>query len=219
MRKKHPLDYIFPKTRQALLAAVLPDPERSWYVSDLARHLRVRPSSLQREIAGLVDAGILRRNKQGNRVYIQADPECPFFGELRSLVLKTVGLRDVLQRLLRPFSAEISVAFIYGSIARGEDTSASDIDLMVIGRLGLSDLAVPLRKAEAALGRPVNPSVFAPAEIAKKLAAGHHFVTSVLAADKLFILRGPHELAEITGEQPRAKPQRASRNLIRCALS
>jgi DNA-binding transcriptional ArsR family regulator len=85
------LDALFPKTRQDILAATLLDPKRSWYLSDLARHLRTQPSSLQRELAALAEAGILRRRTDGNRVYFQADVDSPCFEELRGLMLKAGG--------------------------------------------------------------------------------------------------------------------------------
>src|SRR5262249_534539 len=145
MRKDTTLDALFPRTRQAILGAMLIDPERSWYLSDLARHLAVPPSSLQRELVDLAKAGVLRRRQNGNRVYFQADSNCPLFTELRGIVLKTVGLRDVLRKCLDPFARHIRVAFVYGSPARSEDRSTSDVDLMVIGVVGLSDLAPALK--------------------------------------------------------------------------
>jgi predicted nucleotidyltransferase len=205
MRKSAPLDPLFPKTRQQVLGALLLDPARSWYASDLARRLRVRPSTLQRELAGLVQAGVLLRRKDGNRVYYQADVESPLFPELRSLFLKTAGLADVVQQALKPLSGRIDVAFIYGSMARGQERSASDVDLMVIGTVGLSELSPALRKAEQRIGRPVNPSVFAADEVAKKLAAGHHFLSSVLSSERIFVVGSESALAAITGGEPRTR--------------
>ena len=92
MRKSSPIDPIINKTTQALLAATVLEPGRSWYLSDLAKHLSLSPSSLQRELAGLVQAGVLSRQRDGNRVYYRADPDCPFLAELQGLMAKTAGL-------------------------------------------------------------------------------------------------------------------------------
>jgi DNA-binding transcriptional ArsR family regulator len=97
MRKIRPLDALFPRIRQALLAATLLHPDRWWYLSDLAKHLGTRPSSLQRELAALVDAGILNRRQDGNRIYFQPHPDCPFLPELQGLLVKTVGVVDALR--------------------------------------------------------------------------------------------------------------------------
>lgn len=207
MRTKRPLDALFPKTRQDLLATTLIDPSREWYLSALAKHLRVPPSSLQRELVGLVAAGILTRRGDGNRTYYRADLESPLFGELRGILLKTVGLRDVLREGLRPLVDRIDVAFIYGSMARAEERSASDVDLMVIGSVGLADLAPALKQAEETLGRPVNPTVYTRREVAEKRARGHHFLDSVLREEKLFIAGSKDELAAALGEEPRAGTQ------------
>src|SRR5436305_505484 len=80
MHKNRPLDALFPRTRRAVLATLFLRPAREWYLSDLARHLKVQPSSLQRELARLVSAGILRRRDDGNRAYYQAETESPIFG-------------------------------------------------------------------------------------------------------------------------------------------
>jgi DNA-binding transcriptional ArsR family regulator len=195
MRKSKAIDAIFPRTRQAVLAATLLRPDHWWYLSDLARHLGVRPSSLQRELATLVEAGILHQRRDGNRMYFQPNPDCPFLPELQGLMVKTVGLLEVLREVLEPLTDRIDWAFVYGSMARSEELSSSDVDLMIIGRVGLADLTTPLRQAERRLNRPVNPTLYSREEFATKLAAGHAFLCAVLAREKLFILGDPHELA------------------------
>ena len=124
MRKSKAIDAILPRTRQAILAATLLHPERWWYLSDLARHLEVRPSSLQRELATLIDAEILRQRRDGNRIYFQPNPDCPFLAELQRLMAKTAGLVDVLREVLDPFANRIDWAFVYGSMARSEELAS-----------------------------------------------------------------------------------------------
>ena len=204
MRKVKPLDVLFPKIRQAVLAATLLQPDRWWYLSDLAKHLGVRPSSLQRELAAFVQAGILRRKQDGNRVYFQANTDCPFLPDLQGLLTKTVGVVDVLREAIEPFAASIDWAFVYGSIARAEELATSDVDLMLIGHVGLVELTPALRRVEQRLGRPVNPTLYSREEFVTKLHAGHHFLQTVLDGDKLFIIGNPHELAAVTDHPPGA---------------
>jgi predicted nucleotidyltransferase len=198
MRNTKPLDALMPKTRQGILAALLVQPDKPWYVSALARRLGVPPSSLQREVHGLTRAGILKTHRQGRMVYVQANADSPLFPELRSLLLKTAGLTDVLADALRPLAEKVRVAFVYGSMARGSEQNDSDIDLMVIGTLTPAELAVPLREARALLGREINPTVYAPAEFREKRQAGNHFLTRVLDKPKLFVVGNSHELDTIT---------------------
>ena len=160
MRKHTSLNALFPKTRQGILAASTLHPDRRWSLSDLARHMRVRPSSLQRELAALTEAGILRRRREGGRIDYQADPDCPILPELQRLLEKTAGLADVLHAVLTPLAPRIRVALVHGSIAAAKESGVSDVDLLVIGSLGLADLALPLREAQLRLGREINASVF-----------------------------------------------------------
>jgi predicted nucleotidyltransferase len=197
MRNSRPIDALLSRTMQGILATTLMQPERWWCLTDLAKHLRRPPSSLQRPLASLVRGGILRRKKEGNRVYFQLEPACPLIPELRGLMAKTVGLVDVLQAVFAPLARDIRAAFVYGSVARAEETADSDIDLMVIGALGLAELTPALQEAEERLSRPVNATVYTPAEFAQKVATRNHFVTAVLAKPKLIVLGTEHELEQV----------------------
>lgn len=195
MRKSILTDALFPKTRQAILAATLLRPERWWYLSDLAKHLGVPPSSLQRELTRLVDAGILLRRQDGNRVYFRANTVCPVFPELHGILVKTVGLVEILREAVAPFADRICLAFIYGSMARAAEHTASDIDLMIVGTIGLADLAPTLQALEQRLARPVNATLYTPDEWAAKIYAGHHFLLTVLDDEKLFIIGTSDDVA------------------------
>ncbi len=208
MRRQRPIDALLPRTRQGILALTLLHPDRWWYLSDLAKHLRVPPSSLQRELAALSDAGVLRRRRDGNRVYVRANESCPFVPELTGLVAKTVGLVDVLRDALAPLRSQIDWAFVYGSLSRSEERPDSDVDLMVVGAVGLAQLAPALRRAEHRLLRPVNPTVYTLTEIARKLKLGHHFLEGVLAQDRLFVLGRADDLARALGLPARSTPHR-----------
>lgn len=201
MRTESVLDALFPRIRQRLFAAMLMAADRWWYQSDLAKFLKVRPSSLQRELVALVGAGILRSRRDGNRVYFQPDPNCPILPELTGIVVKTVGLVDVLRKALRPLTKNFECAFVYGSIAEGDQRSESDVDLMVVGSVSLVKLSAALRRAETQLRRPINPSVYSRAEVEKKLASGHHFLTTVFRGPKLLIVGGSDELAKLTAKR------------------
>ena len=127
MRKSFALDALFPQARQNILAATLMRPERWWYLTELANHLRVTPSTLQRELSSLARAGVLEQRTDGNRVYYRPDPDCPFISELQGLLIKTAGLSDVIEAALSPFADEITCAFVYGSVAKAQELSSSDI--------------------------------------------------------------------------------------------
>jgi DNA-binding transcriptional ArsR family regulator len=194
MQNMRPLDALLPKTRQGILAALLVQPDKTWYVSEIARRMGVPSSSLQRELQDLTTAGILKTYRQGRMVYYQANPDSPIFPDLRGLFLKTAGLVDVLADVLKPLAAKMRVAFLYGSVASGSEQSDSDIDLMVVGTLTPTELAMPLRRARDLLGRDINPTVYTPAEFRRKQTVKDHFLTRVLDKPKLFVIGGVDEL-------------------------
>ncbi|MGD0693933.1 MAG: nucleotidyltransferase domain-containing protein [Terriglobia bacterium] len=198
MRKSATLNALFPGVRQGILAWALGQPEKWWYLSELAKILETSPSSLQRELASLVDIGMLEQRRDGRRTYFRAAKRFPIFRELRRIFEKTAGAVPILRELLNHFGKSIVVAFIYGSVARAEEHALSDIDLMVIGAVGLSELTPALRAAEKHLGREVNATVYSVGELRKQVGRDNHFLTEVLKMPKQFVKGSSLELEELT---------------------
>jgi DNA-binding transcriptional ArsR family regulator len=199
MRNIRVLDALLPKTRQGILAALLGQPQKAWYVSEIARRMGVPSSSLQRELQDLTKAGILKTHRQGRMAYYQANTDSPVFSDLRGLILKTAGLVDVLAGVLKPLAARLQLVFVYGSIASGSEQSDSDIDLMVVGKVAPAELALPLRRARQLLGRDINPTVYTPAEFDKKRTSKDHFLSQVLAKPRLLVLESRDDLGKAAG--------------------
>ena len=200
MRKSPIVDVLFPGVRGGILAATLLRPEKEWYLSELANFLDTRPSSLQREVETLSRAGILKQRKDGRRVYLRPDARSPVFSDLKSLFEKTAGMALVLQRALDEFDGRIGFAFVYGSMARSDEGSESDVDLLLAGEAGLSELVPALRQAERHLGRPVNATIFSIDEFRRKAQGQDHFLSEVLKAEKLFVKGNALELARVLGQ-------------------
>jgi predicted nucleotidyltransferase/DNA-binding transcriptional ArsR family regulator len=190
--------------RGDLLAATLTQPDRWWYLSELAQYLNTAPSSLQRELKALVDGGILVQRREGTRTYFKADSRSPLFPELRGLIEKTVGVLPTLQEVLAPLQAGMNCAFVYGSVARSEEHALSDVDLMVIGSAGLAELTPALLKAETRLGREVNATSYSAREFRHKVAAKDHFLSEVLKGSKQFVKGDQRDLDELVGKPRRA---------------
>jgi predicted nucleotidyltransferase len=150
--------------------------------------------AVQRELADLSAAGLLNVTKQGNQKHYQANVSAPVFAELRSLVLKSMGLADVLFKALMPLSAQIEQAFIYGSVARQQDTAHSDVDLMVISdTLAYGELFGALESATLSLGRKVNPTLYTAADWNKRLQNDGAFVTRVWQQPKIWLIGSEEE--------------------------
>ena len=201
MRTSPILDALFPEVRTKILAATVSQSEKKWYLTELATFLHTRPSSLQREVDALGKAGILEQWRDGRRLYFKADTNSPVFADLKSLFEKTAGILPLLGQELERFGNRIRFAFVYGSIARSQEGSGSDVDLLVVGTVGLADVIPVLRVAEQALGRPVNATVFSIEEFRRKARSQDHFLSAVLKDTKQFVKGGEHELEAITGKK------------------
>jgi predicted nucleotidyltransferase len=204
MRKPPALAALFPTVRGDVLAATLTQPEKWWYLSELAQFLGTSPSSLQRELKALVHGGILETRREGTRAYFKADTGSPLFPELRGLIDKTAGVVPTLRTVLRQVEGRIACAFVYGSIARSEEHAQSDIDLMVVGDVGLAELAPALRKAESRLGREVNVTSYSAAEFRKKAGAKDHFLSEVLRGPKQFVKGDQRDVDDLVGKPRRS---------------
>ena len=199
---------LFGQTRRAILALLYGHPDEAYYLRQLARSGGLGLGAVQREVKRLTEAGILRRTVRGHQVYYQADPECPVFADLKGLVVKTAGAVDVLRDALAPLTGQIKVAFIYGSVARFHQRSASDVDLLVIGDVSFGDVVSALATAQKPLGREINPTVYSPAEFRSKLRAHHHFLSSVLRNEKVFVIGDEHGLAGLDPIRLADRPQK-----------
>jgi len=206
-------DALFSKSQSAVLGLLYAHADEPFYLRKIIRLTRLGVGHVQRELARLSEAGILRRFERDRHVYFQANPECPIFTELRGIVLKTVGAAGLLRQALAPLGSRIRIAFIYGSVARGRENAASDMDLMVIGEATFAEIAEAAHGASGLLHRAVNPTVYPCAEFRDKLSRGHHFLGTVLKGLKLFVIGDEHELRHLLEERlDQAAPGVARRN-------
>lgn len=187
---------LFTKVQQRVLAVVFGNPGRSFYANEVIALAGSGTGAVQRELARLEAAGLVTITRVGKQKHYQANAAAPVFEELRGLVLKTSGLVDVLRAALAPLAAQINTAFVYGSVAKGQDTAKSDIDLMVVSdSLSYADLFAALEEATNQLGRTVNPTVYSQQELDKRVRADNAFIKRVLAQPKLWVIGEAHGLA------------------------
>jgi predicted nucleotidyltransferase len=188
-------DALFAKVRQRVLGVLFGNPGRSFYANEVIALARSGTGAVQRELARLEAAGLVTAIRVGKQKHYQANRASPMFSELRGLVLKTSGLADVLREALAPVTDKVRIAFVYGSIAKGEDTAMSDVDLMVISdNLTYADVFGVLEDASAQLGRKVAPTIYSPKELARRMKQDSAFLTRVLEQPKLWLIGSEREL-------------------------
>jgi predicted nucleotidyltransferase len=192
---------LFGHTRSALLATLYGHADQSFYLRQLVRVVGAGHGALQRELKHLTDMGLIVRRVQGNQVLYQANSQSPIFSEIRSLITKTVGTHDAIRSALMSLGSQIQIAFVYGSVARQKERANSDVDLMVLGNAAFSDVVSALSPAQRALGREINPTVFPVSEFRSKLAAGNHFLRSVMKEKRLFVVGSENELTNLAAKR------------------
>ena len=187
---------LFSKVQRRVLGVLFGNADRSFYVNEVIAKADVGAGAVHRELKRLELAGLVTVKRVGNQKHFKANCESPVFEEIQSLVIKTCGLADVIGEALSHLSARISAAFVFGSVARGEDGGASDIDLMVLSEdLSYADLFGALEAASERLGRTVNPTVYSFEEYSRRKNRGNEFVLRVLEQPKIWIVGGDGDLA------------------------
>lgn len=188
-------DALFPRVRQRVLGILYGNPGRSFFAREIMALAQSGAGAVQRELADLAAAGLLKVTAQGNQKHYQANEAAPVYDELRGLVLKTFGLADVLRDALAPLGRRIDAAFVFGSVAKGEDTANSDIDVLIVSdSLGYGDVFGALEPAAITLARPVNPTVYTNAQIAKRIRQDNAFVQRVLEQPKIWLIGSQESL-------------------------
>ena len=179
-------DALFTRSQQQVLGLLFSYPEQSFYLNEIVRHADMGKGAVARELSRLSGVGIVTLCRKGNQNHYQANPDCPIYSELKGLVAKTVGVAGAVQRALAPLLPKMEQAFIYGSVAKGEEHAGSDVDLMLVADdLSYSEIMELLEPAEAQLKRTVNPTLYTPQEFAERLADKQNFLSKVMAQSRI----------------------------------
>lgn len=190
-------EILFGKTRQAVLSLLYGHADESFYLRQIVRVTGGGMGAVQRQVNALVDAGLVTRSSKGKQIYYQANCNSPVFEELKSIIIKTAGIGDNLRIALAPMAQNIDCAFIYGSFARGEETTDSDVDVFVIGRVAFSEVVAALSPVQGMLGREINPTVYPASEFREKLAKKNHFIKSIMVGEKIYLIGDELELKKL----------------------
>jgi predicted nucleotidyltransferase len=193
---------LFPGYRRRVLGLLLLHPDEALHGREIARRTLLPSGTITRELARLAQAGLLKFEKRGNQVLYSANRNCPVFEEVASVLRKTSGVADVLADALAPLMDRIQFAFIFGSVARGQERAGSDVDLIVVGDVGFGEIVELLHSTHPLLGREINPKVYSADEWREKYAKKDGFLSDVLAKPKIFVIGSEDELEKPRWDQP-----------------
>ncbi|MFN0301217.1 MAG: nucleotidyltransferase domain-containing protein [Burkholderiales bacterium] len=186
---------LFTPVQQRVLGLLFGQPQRRFQSAELIRLAGSGTGSTHRLLTRLAATGLVTMERVGNQKHYRANADSPVFAELSGLVRKTVGLVAPLQAALAPLAAKISAAFVYGSVAKGTDKAASDIDLMVIAEgLDYAALFAALQETEESLARKVNPNLMSRREWRRKRGEPDSFAARIAAQPRVFVLGSDDEL-------------------------
>jgi len=192
---------LFGKGRRNVLGLLFTRAGGPMYLREIIAAVGGGQGQVQRELENLHRAGLIRREQRANQVYYSPNPDAPIYEELKAIAFKTFGVADILRERLRPLASRIAVAFIYGSIARAEETARSDVDVLIAGDIKFSEAVLALKPAEERLRRSVNPSVYSKNELRSKLREKGGFLQRVIDEPKLFLIGGDHDLGQLAGHR------------------
>jgi predicted nucleotidyltransferase len=171
-----------------VLAVFLTHSDEAFYQSYVVESTGYALIQVQRALKRLEDTGLIEKTKSGNRSYYKANKRHPAFQDIKNALFKTVLLGDVLKKELKSIKKNIRFGFVYGSLANGTESSNSDIDLFIIGDLGIRDMADILSGLCRKLGREINPTVYSEKEFKKKIKEKNSFIEEILHKPKIWLM-------------------------------
>jgi predicted nucleotidyltransferase len=188
-------DALFTTTQQRVLSLLFGQPERSFFANEVIGLTGSGSGAVQRELKRLTDSGLVTSKRIGNQRHFQANRVSPIFEELSAIIQKTFGLAEPIRQALQPYEHAIHCAFIFGSVAKRDDTAGSDIDLfMVSNSLTGADLVNQLLGTEVQLGRTINITIYSKAELGRAVRENNSFVSRVLAQPKVWVTGNESDL-------------------------
>jgi len=191
------MEALFSNTRRKVLSLFFMHPDKQFYFREVLKLTGTKQGAIQRGLKSLTEAGILELELKGNQTYYSVNRFNPIFSELRRIVLKTFGMADILKKSLFPYRSNIDVAAIYGSVAIGEETAKSDIDLLVIGTISFDNLTKVISKAQKELRREINSTLYPIEEFKKKIKQRNHFLRTVLTSKMIFLIGKENDLTRL----------------------
>jgi DNA-binding transcriptional ArsR family regulator len=180
------IEILSSRTRAEIFKLLFSPVEEELHIREIQRRTHLNDSTIRQELVKLLRLDLVIARKDSNRLYYRANKSNPLYPDIRNLVIKTIGLVDIIRDALK--DKRIQIAFVFGSISDGKETAGSDVDLLVIGRLGMRSVSALLSGAAEKIGREINAHVMTGDELRKRHGVKEHFIIGVMKLPKLFIV-------------------------------
>lgn len=175
------------EVRINILSHFFMHPDEGYYIRQLEKILKKPVSNIQKELVKLEKIDLLSSSVEGNQKRYILKNEFPLYDELRNIFIKTTGLSDLIRDSLHLIK-KIEFAFIYGSFATGDETSQSDVDLMIVGNVSDIIINKSIKEVEKQINRMINYSIYSKGEIEKRISANDNFIKTILEAPIILII-------------------------------
>src|SRR3989344_2953092 len=180
-------DLITSKSRVKLLGVFLANPTEMYHVRELVRRTGDEINAVRRELAYLEKKGILQKEPRANRVYYFLSKNYEFYFDLLKIGSKTIGLGEgILKNRVK--LGRIKYTMFSGRFARRLPKGPEDVDLLVVGRIVLPELALLVREEEKRLDSEINYTVMTEEEFDFRKKKRDPFILSILYGSRVMLI-------------------------------
>ena len=186
-------DLITSKTRIKLLKIFLSYPAEMYHVRDLVRQTKDEINAVRRELQILEKKRILVREPRANRVYYYLDKNYIFYFDLLRIGAKSIGLgSDILKNRIK--LGKIAYAMLSGKYVRRLKKTPEDVDLLIVGKVVLPEIALLIRNEEAKLGTEINYTVMTEDEFHFRKSRSDPFIKQILLGSHIMLIGDEEEM-------------------------
>ena len=187
-------DIITSKVRIKVLELFLSDITEMYHVRGIVRAIKEEINAVRRELERLENAGLLKSEKRGNRLYYWPRGDYPFFNDLLSIVSKTTGLGAEISKNKGKIGRVNHVMFSGRFARRKPRKREDDVDILVVGEIVLPELAALIRREESKRGKEINYTVMSREEFDFRKKRRDPFLTGILSGSRIMIIGDEEEL-------------------------
>lgn len=181
-------DFIVSKVRVKLLKSFLENPKEMYHVRELTRRTSEEINAVRRELARMEEAGMVKKETRGNRLYYWFNTDYPYFQELLQLVIKTTGLGFAIRKA-RGKLGKIAFVVFSGEFVRHEGRKSADqVDVLVVGDVVLPELANLIKQEEARRKQEINYTPLTREEFEFRKSRRDPFVLGILAQARVMVV-------------------------------
>lgn len=195
------LESLFRSRAQILILKLLfLNSSREFHTNEIARQVKVTPSTVTKEMPYLQRIGLVSRRPQGTLVLYKINKKCIIFDEMKRIFLKFETLDEILRKGLS--DKDIKYALIYGSFAKGTESEASDIDLLVIGEIDEAAMIKSVSRAEKTSGRQINFVLWNEKDFAERVRKNIPLIKEIAKTPIMMVVGDRDEFKRIIEEKP-----------------